>query len=47
MEEATSERSSVIVRSSPGRTAEPKARKRQELSSGITLITGVGLVSGL
>lgn len=32
-----------MVRSSPGRTAEPKARNRQLLSSGITLRTVIGV----
>lgn len=36
---ATRERSSGIDWSSPGTIAVPKARKRQELSSGITLRT--------
>lgn len=37
---ATRERSSGMDLSSPGTTAVPKARKRQELSSGITRRTG-------
>jgi len=39
MTPATRERSSGMLRSSPGTTAVPRARKRQLLSSGMTLRT--------